>query len=131
MKTYWMRALLGNLVQLGLMAVGPCLAARSWYIEAKKRFSLEVPRWRSALVLVALGLASLSAVLSLLYYLRSWMHGELPYFDSVLLWFTRKGLLSALCALPCALIGKGRARWPSLGIALLMSVLWFGAAMAE
>jgi hypothetical protein len=126
-KLFW--DVIAVIVIVGMFAA-PVIAARSWYVEAKRRFSLDEPRWRSELALAALTFASVSVLMSLGYFLRSVTHGGNFYSDPLLEKFLGGGLISAIAALPCALIGKGRARWPSLGIALLMSVLWFGAAMA-
>ena len=115
----------------GALVTCPCLVARSWYVEARSRFSLETPRWRSVLALGALVFASVSVLLSLAYFLRmrTATHIEISYLDPFLWWFMAGGFLSTATALPCALIGKGRARWSSLGITLFMASYWYVALM--
>jgi len=117
------------IVIVGMFA-SPLLAARCWYLELRRRFSLEAPRWRSELALAALALASVSVIMSLGYFLRSVTRGGDFYSDPLLEKFMGGGLFSAILALPCALVGKGRARWPSLGIGLFMAFFWFMSAMS-
>ena len=119
------------LIWIGGMLGSTFLAARSWYLEAKYRFSLEAPRWRSVLALAGLAMASISVLLVPIALLTGLARGGFPYYDPLLMRFFGNGLLSAAAAVLFGSVGKGRARWPSLGIGLFIGFFWFITASME
>jgi hypothetical protein len=48
-----------------------------------------------------------------------------------LLRFYRWGPLTSVAGLFTSILGKGKLRWPSCGLSVLMTFLWFAAALGE
>ena len=57
--------------------------------------------------------------------------GGFPFYDPVLLRFYLWGFLTSLTGLLTGILGKGKLRWPSCGLSVLMTFLWFAAALGE
>jgi hypothetical protein len=89
------------------------------------------PAWRSYVALAAITFVGLSALLWVTSILWARAIGGFPYYDPVLLRFFRWGSSTSLAGLLASVIGKGKLRWPSCGLSVLMSFLWFAAAMGE
>lgn len=89
------------------------------------------PRWRYYSAIVAVGLAGISALLWFISITWARAIGGFPFYDPVLLRFYRWGGLTAMAGLLVSFLGKGKLRWPTCGLSLLMTFLWFAAAMGE
>jgi len=89
------------------------------------------PAWRSYVAIGAIGLAGVSALLWVVSLIWARAIGGFPFYDPVLLRFYRWGFLTSVLGLFVSLVGKGKLRWPTTGLSLLMSMLWFMAATGE
>jgi hypothetical protein len=89
------------------------------------------PRWRYYLAVAAAALAGASTALWLISIVWARVIGGFGFYDPVLLRFYRWGALTAMGGLLVSLAGKGKLRWPTCGVSVLMTLLWFAAAMGE
>jgi hypothetical protein len=92
---------------------------------------IDTPAWRSYVAFVATAFVGLSALLWVISILWARAIGGFPYYDPVLLRFYRWGGLTSLAGLLTSVMGKGKLRWPSCGLSVLMTFLWFAEAMGE
>ncbi len=127
MVIYLLRQILG-----ALFLVLP-LVIFAWAIWRWLRASprIGVPAWRSYVAIVAIGLAGVSALLWVVSLIWARAIGGFPFYDPVLLRFYRWGFLTSALGLFVSFVGKGKLRWPTTGLSLLMSMLWFMAATGE
>jgi hypothetical protein len=88
----------------------------------------------SALSLIALMLATVSAIVALATSIYAQTVGGFPYYDPLLLKIYRIGILLALGAVLISLGGVWRPnpiRWHALASGLAMILFWFASAMSE
>jgi hypothetical protein len=127
MLIYLLKQILGALF-LGLPLVIFARAIWRW-LRASPRIG--VPAWRGYVAMVGIGLAGVSALLWVVSLIWARAIGGFPFYDPVLLRFYRWGFLTSALGLFVSLVGKGKLRWPTTGLSLLMSMLWFMAATGE
>ncbi len=89
------------------------------------------PAWRSYMAIGAIGFAGASSMLWLISLIWAMVIGGFPFYDPVLLRFYRWGFLTSALGLLISFAGKGRLKWPSCGLSLLMALLWMMAASSE
>jgi hypothetical protein len=98
-----------------------------WFRLAEK----VTPKWRNAVAVSSLLLATLSTLLSVFLFVHAAFTGGYPFMSSPELFFIRLGLLSALLGLIAAIIGKGRLLHHVAIISVLNLLLWLMDAMGQ
>jgi hypothetical protein len=89
------------------------------------------PEWRSYVSFAATSFVGLSALLWVTSLIWARVIGGFPFYDPILMRFYRWGFLTSLAGLLTSMLGKGKLRWPSCGLSVLMTLLWFMAATGE
>lgn len=112
----------------GLPLLILALALWRWLHNAPR---IVEPAWRSYVAIVAMSFAGVSALLWVVSLVWARLIGGFPFYDPVLLRFYRWGFLTSALGLFVSLVGKGKLRWPTTGLSLLMSMLWLMAAAGE
>jgi|ERR1700722_2967100 len=103
----------------------------SVWLRARSTPRISTPAWRSYLAFAATAFVSLSVLLWVVSLLWARVVGGFPFRDPALLRFYRWGFLTSLAGLLTSIVGKGKLRWPSCGLSVLMAFLWFAAALGE
>src|SRR6202035_2438229 len=91
----------------------------------------EVRQWRTAVLLVGLLCATLSAGLDVYLYVHALYTGGYAFYHPVELLCIRWGSLTALLGIVAASVGKGSGRVPLAIISVLNLMIWFADAMAQ
>ena len=89
------------------------------------------PAWRSYIALAAIGLGAFSSLLWVILILWARAIGGFPFYDPMVLSFYRWGFLTGAAGFAISFAGKGKLRWPSCGLSILMALLWMMAATTE
>jgi len=92
---------------------------------------ISTPAWRSYVAFLATTFVGLSALLWITSLIWARIIGGFPFYDPLLLRFYRWGFLTSLAGLLASTLGKGKLRWPSCALSVLMAFLWFMAATGE
>jgi hypothetical protein len=98
-----------------------------WFRLAEK----VTPKWRSAVAVSSLLLATLSTLLSVFLFVHAAFTGGYPFMSPPELFFLRLGLLSGLLGLIAAIVGKGRLLHHVAIISVLNLLLWLMDAMGQ
>jgi hypothetical protein len=101
------------------------------WLWARSTPRISTPAWPSYVALAATAFVSLSVLLWDVSLLGARVIGGFPFYDPVLLRFYRWGFLTSLAGLLTSIAGKGKLRGPSCGLSVLMTSLWFTAALGE
>lgn len=89
------------------------------------------PRWRKAVAVSALVLATISTLLSVFLFAHAAFTGGYPFMSPPELSFIRFGFFSALLGLITAIVGKGRLLHHVAIISVLNLLLWFIDAVGQ
>src|SRR5215472_5851403 len=121
---WYYRYLIGEAV--AVLFVGLPIAILTWAFWRWARSSPQIvdPRWRSYVALIAVTLAGVSSMLSLIGYIWARFIGGFPFYDPVHLSLMRWGILTSFVGLLLSFVGKGKLRWPACGVSLFMTLLW-------
>jgi len=97
----------------------------------KLEHRVESPDWRDHTGLAAFVLAGISLLVWLVSVVWALAVTGFPYYSPMLLRFYRLGLYSGVAALIACVPGKGKLRWPTAFISLMMIVVWVLTASRE
>lgn len=121
------------IVFIFLLVVYALLSFTIWWwvkwFRSETRFP--APLWRSYLAFLSFALSSLSMLILFISVLHSHLRGGFSHYDPMLMLYFRLGFFSAFAGFVLAPLGKGSLRWRALLMSLLMSLVWFAAAVGE
>ena len=121
----------GVLVFYILLPISYLYLAWTWMRWARLIVKFPPPKWRSLAAFLAFLLSSASALWSIILIIHAQITGGFPYYHPVLLASIGYGLLASLASMILGALGKGVVRVPSILVAVVMSLVWFGEAVAQ
>jgi hypothetical protein len=98
-----------------------------WFRLAEK----VIPKWRAGVAFIALCLATISTLLSVILFVHATFTSGYPFMSPMELFFIRYGFLSAFLGLVASIVGKGRLEGHVAAISVLNLLLWFIDAMGQ
>ena len=123
--------MVGSMVVYGLLIALCAYVVRTWVRWVLAEVKLSPPRWRSGIATIGFGASTASLTVIVALGVHALITGGFPYYSPPLMLAFRVGLLTALCGVVAAFIGKGQLEVPTIVSSLFCLLIWFVEAMAQ
>ncbi|MBZ5571876.1 MAG: hypothetical protein LAO09_08360 [Acidobacteriia bacterium] len=104
---------------------------RAWARWFRSETKLSDPRWRSGAAAFGFAASTVSLLIVIAVAVHAFITGGLPYYHPIFLLAFRVGLLTALCGVGAATIGKGQLETPAVVSSLLCLLVWIIEGVAQ